>query len=149
MTVQGFIQQSFNHVQRFGVYFGNKCINFSLFADFHYVIEDVSLGFEICLICWSGAGFKFPQTYGCCCCVDLLAFLNRMLLLYYSAWLNWDDNRVLLKILSTIILGLFWAVFISLFVNSHDWNETVIPDTDFPARGLVMDIVRGHWLSLL
>ena len=36
----------------------------------------------------------------------------------------------------------------SLFVNGYDWNETIVPDTDFPARGLAMDTVRGHWLSL-
>ena len=36
----------------------------------------------------------------------------------------------------------------SLYVNGHDWNELgVVNDPDFPARGLVMDTIRGHWLS--
>ena len=36
----------------------------------------------------------------------------------------------------------------SLFVNGHDWNELgVVSDPDFPARGLAMDTIRGHWLS--
>ena len=35
----------------------------------------------------------------------------------------------------------------SLYVNGHDWNENLLPDPDFPSRGLAMDLLRGHWLS--
>ena len=35
-----------------------------------------------------------------------------------------------------------------LFVNGHDWNENVLPASEFPSRGLSLDIIRGHWLSL-
>ena len=36
----------------------------------------------------------------------------------------------------------------SLYINGHDWNENPVPDTDYASRGLALDTLRGHWLSL-
>ena len=36
----------------------------------------------------------------------------------------------------------------SLFINGQDWNENPVDDTDFASRGLTLDTIRGHWLSL-
>ena len=36
----------------------------------------------------------------------------------------------------------------NIFINGHDWNGNPVPDTDFASRGLALDTIRGHWLSL-
>ena len=35
----------------------------------------------------------------------------------------------------------------SLYVNGHDWKGNPLVGVDFASRGLVMDTIRGHWLS--
>ena len=36
----------------------------------------------------------------------------------------------------------------ALYVNGKDWNGTVVLPLEYDARGLAMDTIRGHWLSL-